>query len=118
MPGLDPGIHVFVAIRHFACSKYRMSGGWVYILTNRPNGTLYVGVTHDLVRRVWEHREGVADGFTKRYALKRLVYFEHHDDMRGAIQREKNVKHWSRAWKVRLILRDNPDWEDLYDRIA
>jgi len=95
-----------------------MRGGWVYIMTNRPNGTLYVGVTDDLARRTWEHREGVVDGFTKRYGLKMLVYAERHEDIRTAIQRERNLKHWSRAWKVRLILRDNPDWEDLYGRLA
>jgi len=95
-----------------------MSGGWVYIMTNRPNGTLYVGVTNDLVRRAWEHREGRADGFTKRYDLKRLVFFERHDDIRAAIQREKTMKHWSRAWKVRLIPASNPDWDDLYDKIV
>jgi putative endonuclease len=95
-----------------------MQGGWVYIVTNRPNGTLYVGVTSDLARRAWEHREGVAEGFTKRYRLKRLVYAERHDDIRAAIQREKNLKHWSRTWKVRLILADNPDWNGLYDLLA
>ena len=95
-----------------------MQGGWVYIMTNRPNGTLYVGVTADVVRRIWEHREGVAEGFTKRHALKRLVYVERHEDIRSAIQREKNIKHWSRAWKVRLIRQANPTWDDLYDRLA
>jgi putative endonuclease len=94
-----------------------MSGGWIYILTNRPNGTLYVGVTSDIARRVWEHREGVVDGFTKRHALKRLVYFERHDDIRDSIQREKLMKHWSRSWKVQLILRGYPDWTDLYDQL-
>jgi putative endonuclease len=94
-----------------------VAGGWVYITTNRPNGTLYVGVTADLVRRIWEHREGLVDGFTKRYGLKRLVYFERHDDIRGAIQREKNMKHWSRTWKVRLIVANNPDWQDLYETL-
>jgi putative endonuclease len=89
-----------------------MQGGWVYIVTNRPNGTLYIGVTSDLARRAWEHREGVAEG-SKRYGLKILVYAERHDDIRTAIQRERNLKHWSRAWKVRLILADNPDWNDL-----
>jgi putative endonuclease len=93
-------------------------GGWVYIMTNRPNGTLYVGVTSNLPRRAWEHREGVADGFTKRYGLKQLVYAEYHDDIRTAIQRERNLKHWSRAWKVRLILAENPGWADLYDHLA
>ncbi len=94
-----------------------MSGGWVYIMTNRPNGTLYVGVTNDLSRRVWEHREGAADGFTKRYGLKRLVYAERHEDIQTAIQREKTIKHWSRAWRVHLILAENPEWNDLYDQL-
>ncbi len=95
-----------------------MEGGWVYIVTNRPNGTLYSGVASNLARRVWEHREGVADGFTKRYGLKRLVFAEHHADMRSAIQRERNMKHWSRTWKVRLILAANPNWDDLYVRLV
>ena len=95
-----------------------MQGGWVYIMTNLPNGTLYVGVTGDLLRRTFEHREGMIDGFTKRYGLKRLVYFERHDDIRAAIQREKTMKHWPRAWKVRLILGSSPRWRDLYDEIA
>ncbi|HUB94680.1 MAG TPA: GIY-YIG nuclease family protein [Stellaceae bacterium] len=95
-----------------------MTDGWVYIMTNRPNGTLYVGVTSNLPRRAWEHREGVADGFTKRYGLKRLVFAEHHDDIAVAIQREHTMKHWPRAWKVRLILAVNPSWDDLYDRLA
>ena len=95
-----------------------MSGGWVYVTTNRVNGTLYVGMTGDLARRVWEHREGVTEGFSKRYGLKRLVYFERHDRIEDAIQREKNIKHWPRAWKTRLIVRSNPEWLDLYDQIA
>jgi putative endonuclease len=95
-----------------------MLGGWTYIITNKPNGILYVGVTSDLARRIWEHREGVADGFTKRHGLKRLVYVERHDEIVRAIQREKNLKHWSRAWKVGLILADNPEWRDLYDLIG
>lgn len=74
-----------------------MQGGWVYIMTNRPNGTLYIGVTSDLARRAWEHREGVAESFTKRYGLKRLVFVEHHEHIRAAIQREMNLKHWPRA---------------------
>ena len=93
-------------------------GGYVYILTNRPNGTLYVGVTNDLLRRVAEHREGVVRGFTKRYGLKRLVYFETYDDIRVAIQREKNMKHWSRTWKVRLVLQSNPQWDDLFEALV
>ena len=86
-----------------------MPGGWVYILTNRPNRTLYIGVAADLVRRIWQHREGLVEGFTKRYGLKMLVYAEHHEDIRTAIQRETTMKHWSRAWKVKLILENNPD---------
>jgi putative endonuclease len=92
-------------------------GGWVYLITNKPNGVLYTGVTSNIARRAWEHREGVADGFTKRYDIKRIVYIERHEDIRIAIQREKNIKQWSRAWKVRLILDQNPEWADLYDRL-
>src|SRR5437868_11065761 len=110
MAGLVPAIHVL--------QTNRMKGGYVYILTNRPNGILYVGVTSDLVRRVFEHRSGFVAGFTKRYGLKRLVYFERFDDIRDAIQREHNIKHWSRAWKVRTIVAANPDWDDLYPTIT
>ncbi|MFC3674124.1 GIY-YIG nuclease family protein [Ferrovibrio xuzhouensis] len=95
-----------------------MTGGWVYILTNQPRGTLYVGVTSDLVRRVWEHREGVAESFTKRYDLKRLVWFERHDDIREAIRREKALKRWLRDWKLDLVETANPGWDDLYDGLA
>ena len=95
-----------------------MPGAWVYIMTNRPNGILYVGVTSDLVRRVWEHREGVFEGFTKQYGLKTLVFFEQHSSITAAIQREKNIKHWRRAWKARLILESNPGWANLYDAIV
>ncbi len=93
-------------------------GGWLYIMTNRPNGTLYVGLTADLARRVWEHREGIASQFTRRHGLQRLVYAERHDDIRAAIQREKTLKGWRRAWKVRLIVSRNPDWSDLHDHLA
>jgi putative endonuclease len=89
-------------------------GGFVYIMSNRRNGTLYAGVTSDLVRRVWEHRNGVGSQFVRRYALHRLVFFEPHDDIRVAIQRETNIKYWPRAWKVRLLERENPEWKDLY----
>ena len=94
-----------------------MKGGWVYIMTNRPNGTLYVGVTADIARRAWQHREGLADGFTKRYGLKRLVYVEWHDEIKRAIQREKSIKRWPHAWKVNLILTHNPQWDDLYETL-
>ena len=95
-----------------------MDGACVYIMTNRPNGTRYIGVTSDLARRVWEHRAGIPDGFTKRYGLKRLVYAERHADIQTAIQLEHNMKHWPRTWKVRLILAMNPSWDDLYDRLV
>ncbi|MGV8995729.1 MAG: GIY-YIG nuclease family protein [Parvibaculaceae bacterium] len=92
-----------------------MKGGWVYIMTNKPNGTLYVGVTSNLAQRAYQHRMGVAEGFTKTHGLKLLVYAEEHQDMISAIQREKNIKHWSRDWKVKLIHQINPDWDDLYE---
>jgi putative endonuclease len=110
MAGLVPAIHV----RH----PPPMAGGYVYILARGPNGILYVEVTNDLVRRTYEHRNGLVPGFTKRYAIKRLVYFEQYDDIRTAIQREKNMKHWSRTWGVRLILVGNPEWNDLYDSLV
>ena len=94
-----------------------MSGGWVYIMTNRPNGVLYTGVTSDIGRRAYEHREGLGAGFTKRYGLKRLVYMEFHERIADAIQRESNIKHWPRAWKARLILEANPGWLDLYETL-
>jgi putative endonuclease len=94
-----------------------MPGGWVYILANRPGGVLYVGVTAQLARRAWEHRTGTGSDFVKRYGVTRLVYAEHHDDIIRAIQREKTVKHWPRAWKVDLIATMNPAWDDLHDRL-
>jgi len=95
-----------------------MSNAWVYIMTNRRDGTLYVGMTSNLPRRIWEHREGVADGFSKKHGLKRLVYAEPHENIQTAIQREKNIKRWSRSWKVRLIHEKNPNWDDLYDQVV
>src|SRR6476620_1072228 len=86
-------------------------------MTNRPNGVLYTGVTSDISRRAYEHREGLAPGFTKRYGLKRLVYMEFHERIADAIQRESNIKHWPRAWKARLILEANPGWLDLYETL-
>jgi len=93
-----------------------VSGGWVYILANRPNGALYIGVTSDLARRIWEHRTNVVPGHTSRYGLKRLVFVEQHATIQLAIQREKTMKHWPRAWKVAAITDANPTWQDLYDR--
>ncbi|MCB2094133.1 MAG: GIY-YIG nuclease family protein [Rhodobacteraceae bacterium] len=86
---------------------------YTYILTNRRNGTLYTGVTNDLLRRLTEHRDGRADSFTRRYHLTRLVWFEHHTDIREAILREKRIKKWYRAWKIEMIEAMNPGWDDL-----
>ena len=95
-----------------------MANYWVYILTNQPRSTLYVGVTNDLVRRAHEHREGLVIGFTKRYKLQMLVHFERFDSPQAAIQREKNIRHWSRAWKLQLVEFSNPKWRDLYNEIT
>jgi putative endonuclease len=95
-----------------------MADYWVYILTNQPRSTLYVGVTNDLVRRIHEHREGLASGFTKRYKLKMLVYYEKFDLPQTAIQRGKNIKHRSRAWKLELVESANPQWRDLFNDIV
>jgi putative endonuclease len=93
-------------------------GGYVYIVTNRRDGVLYVGVTSDIQRRAHEHREGRIEGFSKRYGLRRLVWYEAFEDLRTAIQQEKTMKHWPRAWKARLINTHNPDWGDLYDTLV
>ena len=87
---------------------------YVYILASRPRGTLYIGMTGDLRRRIHEHREDAVDGFTRRYSVHRLVYFEVTDDVEAAIRREKALKRWQRGWKVALIEEVNPDWHDLY----
>jgi putative endonuclease len=92
--------------------------GWVYIVTNKRNGTLYIGVTAKLAARIWQHKSGVVEGFTKRYGLKMLVYAEPHDRIEQAIHREKTIKNWTRARKVRLIESVNPEWKDLYDSIV
>ena len=90
----------------------------VYILASERNGTTYIGVTSDLVKRVWEHKQNLADGFTKQYGVHTLVYFELHDEMTQAIQREKQLKKWNRSWKLRMIELKNPDWRDLWPEIA
>jgi putative endonuclease len=91
---------------------------YVYILASQPNGTLYIGVTNDLVRRVFEHKEGVVPGFTKKYDVKTLVYFEQFSDASTAIQREKTMKFWPRQWKLNKIEENNPTWRDLYEEIT
>ena len=91
---------------------------FLYILASRKNGTLYVGVTNDLLRRVQEHREGLVPGFTKKYVVKLLVYYEVFGDITEAIAREKRVKRWLRRWKIDLIEQQNPDWQDLWPELA
>ena len=90
----------------------------VYILASKRNGTLYVGVTGDLKKRVWEHKSDLAEGFTKRYAVHQLVYYELHGDMVTAISREKQIKKWNRTWKLELIEKYNPDWNDISDQLT
>jgi putative endonuclease len=90
----------------------------VYILASKIGGTLYIGVTNNLVRRVYEHREKLVDGFTKKYDVAKLVYYEAYSEIEAAIVREKQMKKWNRAWKVRLIEESNPNWDDLYNQIA
>lgn len=88
----------------------------VYILASKRNGTLYIGVTGDLVKRVWEHKNDQVEGFTRRYQVHDLVYYELHDDMAAAIIREKQIKKWNRAWKIEMIEKQNPEWKDLWPR--
>ena len=94
-----------------------MKGGWVYIMTNRPSGTLYIGVTADLAARVAQHRAGTGSSYCRRYNLKRLVYAEPYPTIDEAIAREKAMKAWQRAWKVQAIEAVNPDWADLWNKI-
>jgi putative endonuclease len=108
--GLDPAIHLRCAPR---VRQY-----YVYIMASRKNGTLYIGVTNDVARRAYEHREGLLPGFTKRYGVKVLVHMEPFNDISTAIQREKSLKKWPRAWKIALIEESNPDWRDLYADLA
>ena len=91
---------------------------YVYIITNKPNGTLYIGVTNDLICRIYEHKHKIFKGFSSKYELNKLVYYEIYDDEIKAIQREKNLKHYSREWKKALIEQNNPEWNDLYDALT
>ncbi|MFM9911908.1 MAG: GIY-YIG nuclease family protein [Methylophilaceae bacterium] len=93
-------------------------GAYVYILANERNGTLYIGVTSNLLSRVWQHKNDVADGFTKKYQVHRLVWYEAHENMLSAITREKTLKYWQRMWKIRLIEQMNPNWLDLYSQLT
>jgi putative endonuclease len=90
----------------------------VYILASKHNGTLYIGVTRDLVKRVWEHKHDVVEGFTRKYGIHTLVYFEQHNEMAEAIRREKQLKKWNRPWKIELIEKINPHWRDLWPEIV
>ena len=89
----------------------------VYILASKRYGTLYTGVTSNLIQRVWQHKQDLVQGFTQKYRVHRLVYFEQHATMEAAIMREKQIKKWNRAWKINLIEQENPDWLDLWDAI-
>jgi len=91
-----------------------MKQGWAYIVTNKRNGTLYIGASSNLSQRIWQHREGIIEGFTKKYGLKMLVWYQHFDDLQDARRREVQMKEWQRAWKIELIEAANPDWRDLY----
>ena len=89
----------------------------VYILASKERGTIYIGVTSDLAKRVWEHKNNLVDGFTRQYGVHQLVWYELHETMESAIQREKGLKEWKRVWKLELIEKDNPNWNDLYYRL-
>jgi len=90
---------------------------YVYIMASKRNGTLYIGSSNNLIRRAYEHRNGLVEGFTKRYKVNRLVYYEIADSLEAALNRERQLKKWKRKWKLDLIEKDNPDWEDLYDKL-
>ena len=90
---------------------------WVYILASRRNGTLYIGMTDDIGKRIWQHREGIIPGFTKRYGVKILVWLEEHDSRESAFLRERQMKKWNRSWKIQFIEKDNPGWRDLWDEL-
>jgi putative endonuclease len=94
-----------------------MKNYYVYILASKRNGTLYIGVTNDLIRRVYEHKNGLVEGFSKKYQTHLLIYFEMTTDINSAIEREKNLKKWKREWKLELIEKNNPEWKDLYDEL-
>ncbi len=96
---------------------WKIKNSYVYILASKKNGTLYVGVTSNLEKRVYEHKNDIHEGFTKKYQIHLLVYYEHHEDITTAIWREKCIKRWNRAWKIKLIEEKNPDWNDLFYEI-
>ena len=95
-----------------------MKAPCVYILASKPNGTLYIGATSNLAQRVWQHKNDFVEGFTKRYGVHRLVWYEAHESMEGALTRERMLKRWKRTWKIKLIENDNPTWSDLSDTLG
>ena len=96
---------------------YMKSGGYVYILASSPMGTLYIGSTSDLVGRIWQHKNKIIKGFTSKYCADILVYYEWHDSLRDMVARERQLKKWNRNWKIKLIIQQNPDWKDLYNKV-
>ncbi|MEM7690243.1 MAG: GIY-YIG nuclease family protein [Pseudomonadota bacterium] len=95
-----------------------IKGGFVYIMASRRNGTIYIGAASDLPKRIWEHREGIIEGFTKKHGCTMLVWFERHDTIDAAITRERQMKEWKRAWKLRVIEEKNPNWDDLFELVC
>lgn len=116
LPGLRAGIQIYI---FFISSPYTcgMKTGYVYILASKENGTLYIGVTSDLKKRIWEHRTSAVEGFTSKYKVHTLVYYEQTENIESAIAREKNLKNWQRKWKLELVNRFNPEWKDLYEEL-
>jgi putative endonuclease len=111
-------VTVILLLRHpRAGGDPYMKPGYTYILASKPHGTLYIGVTSDIIKRVYQHKHNSVPGFTKKYSVHDLVYVETHDDMNAALLREKQLKKWNRAWKINLIERNNPSWNDLYDML-
>ena len=104
--------------RHSCESRNPLRQPCVYLLTSKPNGTIYVGVTSNLAQRVWQHKNNQVEGFTQRYGVHTLVWYEAHDTMESAIAREKAIKVWKRVWKLELIEKTNPGWRDLYEELA
>ncbi len=120
---MNPPYNVFVTQRHVIPMKMGIQWGsmkdyYVYIMASERNGTLYIGVTSDLVKRVYEHKNKLVEGFTSKYKVHDLVYFEHTGDVLSAIAREKQLKKWNRKWKLELIEKANPTWKDLYSEIT
>ena len=113
MDRVDPRLHFLIVF-----GKITIMAGWVYILASKPYGTLYTGVTNSLSRRIYEHREGITKGFTTKYQVHRLVWYEEYPTMPAAIHREKRLKKWKRFWKIALITELNPDWDDLYETLV